>query len=164
MTLVFFPYTPSFGIIPTPAAPDRREFIDTNNQLQNSRSISQTTGDFQLSANGHFVGMSAVKQQVYLAIATQYNSSAQVNFGQQFTSLKINTSTTDQQVSDLVNLALSQLISTNKIALNNVTVVDVSPGQKGIKIYFTDLVSKQAQQLQIGFQQLSNLPKNTGSI
>lgn len=159
MSIVLFPYTISFGIVPNPVAPDRREFITSNNQLQNSRSINVATGDFQLATNGHFVGVSGVQQQVYLAIATRYNSSAQINLGQQFTSLKLNTQASQQQVSDLVNSALSALVSANKIIIDNVSVITISPGQLGIKIDFTDLTTQQAQVFQIGFQQLSNLPQ-----
>ncbi len=159
MTLQLFPYTPSFGILPNPTAPDRREFINPNNQLQNARSINVATGDYALNANGHFVGMAAILQQVYLAIATVYNSSAQQGLGQQFSSLKVNTQASTQVVSNFVNLALSSLVSANKIIVNEVDVVYISTGQLGISIDFTDLTTNQAQSLQVGFQQLSNQPQ-----
>ena len=159
MSRTFFPNNPTFAFIPVTTRPDRREFIDANNQLQNSRYINPKTGDYQLSKDGHFVGMSGIQQQVYLAIATQYNSSAQPNFGQQFTQMKVRTPNTDQQAADFVNQTLSLLTSAGKISINNIQIVDISPGQMGIAITWTDLTSQQAPQTTtVGFQPLSNQP------
>ncbi len=153
-----FPYSPSFGTVSPPSPADRRTLVDPYNQIQNARYIDPVTQDYVLKANGHPEGMPGIRQSVYLALLTQFNSSAQLNFGAQLSSIKVVTASIVAEVSNFVRVALSQLISNKQILLNNVSVTNNGRGQVVVNIRWTDLSTGQANTTQLGSQApISNL-------
>lgn len=135
-----FPLGINLGPIVNVVAPNRKEYVDYQNNsiIDGSRYINPNTNDFELQANGHFVGMPSIQQEVLLAVETVYNSSVMSNFGLDFGSIKIITPNIQKQVLSLFNNALSFLISTNKIRLNSVQTTQTGQSQVSSIFSWTD--------------------------
>lgn len=141
------------SLIPTnsnPQPPDRREYVDPNNQIQSSRLIDVTSKDYVLSSNGHFVGQDVVKQQVYLSLITTFNSSAQNNFGNKLFAIKLITPNIINQCNSAVKLALANLTNNGSVTLNGTNVILNGPGEVIIQIFWTENSTRT--------QQTTNLP------
>lgn len=138
-----FPLGCQLGPIATISAPNRTEYVDYQNKsiIDDSRYINPNTNDFVLQANGHFVGMPSLQQEVILAIQTQLNSSVVSNFGLSLQSIKVITPNVQNQVLALFNNALSNLISTNRIRLNNVVTTRTAVGQISTVFSWTDITT-----------------------
>jgi hypothetical protein len=128
-----------------PQVPDRREFIDSNNQLQSSRLIDITTQDYVLSSNGHFVGQDVIKQQIYMSLLTQFNSSAQNGLGNQFFNIKLITPNILKQAKSAVQLALANMINNGTVILNGVNVIPNGQSQIILQVFWTEVNSGAAQ-------------------
>jgi hypothetical protein len=139
------PYGLSLVVPPFPQPPDRREYVDPNNQIQSSRLIDAVTRDFVLADNGHFVGQDVVKQQVYLSLLTYFDSSAQKGLGNQFFTIKLVTPNIINQCNAAVKLALANLINNKSISLNGVNVVLNGPGQVIIQVFWTENTTQTQQ-------------------
>ena len=133
-----------------PQVPDRREFIDSNNQLQSSRLIDITTQDYVLSSNGHFVGQDVIKQQIYMSLLTQFNSSAQNGLGNQFFNIKLITPNILKQAKSAVQLALANMINNGTVILNGVNVIPNGQSQIILQVFWTEVNS--------GASQTTNIP------
>jgi hypothetical protein len=80
--------------------------------------------------------MNAIDQAVLLAVNTQFNSSAQSSFGENFLSPKLITSNVSAQMTSLLNQCLSYLITNKQITLQNVSVVNNQVGQVSIQFSY----------------------------
>lgn len=122
---------------PRPTPPDRREYVDSENQIQSARYIDPITKDFVLADNGHFVGQDAVAQRVYLSLITYFNTSAQSGLGNQFFNIKLITKNIVNKCNAAVRLALQDLIDTDVITLNSVSVTQIAAGSVLLTVRWT---------------------------
>lgn len=144
------PYGLSLVPLPKPVPPDRREYVDQNNQIQSARLIDAASKDYVLASNGHFVGQDVVKQQVYLALITVFDSSAVNNFGNKLYTIKLVTPNIINQCKAACQQALSTLINNGTITLNGVNVFLNGPGQVIVQVFWTENSTAS--------QQTTNLP------
>jgi hypothetical protein len=94
--------------------------------------------DFELSPNGHFVGEDLTDQQVYLALVTTLGTAAQLDLGNALSSIKMITPDITSLVSTVINNALSDLINSGQITINNLTISVPQVGQIAVQIVFTN--------------------------
>jgi hypothetical protein len=134
---------------PPPSAPDRREFLNGQNLIENSRAIDPVAGDYILSANGGFEGMDAITQQVYLCCVTQLGTAAVLTFGNDALNLKLNSGNLKQKVLSLVSNALQAMIQSGEIALNGVNVLVQPQGVLIMQVFFTNLITFQPVSINI---------------
>lgn len=132
------PFGLSLFVPSSPTPPDRREYIDENNQIQSARLIDVVSRDFVLSSNGHFVGQDVVKQQVYISLITYFNSSAQSNLGNKFFAIRLVTPNIVNECTAAVKLALANLLNNGSISLNGVNVILNGPGQVIVSVLWTE--------------------------
>lgn len=122
---------------------DRRIFVDSNNEVQNSRYINPTTKDYELSPNGNIKGMSGIQQLVLLALTTDLGSSSQTNLGNLLSSIKVIGPATKTNATNFVSSALSNLINNNQISLEKVDV-QIQSTRILIQILWLDLTQNRA--------------------
>lgn len=134
--------------VPTP--PDRREYVDSNNQIQSGRFIDTTTKDYVLNANGQFVGQDIIKQQVYMSLITIFGSSAQNTLGNTLFQIKLITPNIVSQCQNACQQALANLINNGSVLLNGVNVILNGPGNVIVQVFWTELSTDT--------QQTTNLP------
>lgn len=122
------PYGLSLALPPLLTPNNRNDLLDFQgtNTVQGSRYINPQTQDFEQSANGLFQGMNAVDQQVQLALSTTFNSSAVLNFGQNFASIKVITPYISRQMISLLNNCLNNLIVSGSITITSAPIVSSS--------------------------------------
>ena len=132
------PYGLALTIPVAATPPDRREYVDENNQIQSARLIDPVTKDYVMSSTGHFVGQDVVKQQVYLSLITYFDSSAQKGLGNQFFTIRMITPNIIAQCTAAVKTALATLLNNNSITLNNVNVKLNAPGQVILNVSWTE--------------------------
>lgn len=112
-----------YGSITSAEVKDSKMLVDSQTNTQsNARKIDVLTRDYVLSTNGKVAGMDKISQQVYLAIATNLNSSCLKNFGLAFNQLQTLDEYTAQTVVDMVNVALNPLISQKTIEIQSIKV------------------------------------------
>jgi hypothetical protein len=154
-----FPIGVNLLIPPANTPPDRRDLIDWQNSstIDGARFINPVTGDYQLASNGHFNGMNAIQQEVYLAVLTRYNTTSIPGFGNNIQSIKIiNTPNFAQQAYLIIQQALSNLTSSGQITVTPpVSITQLFPGQAIISFNWIDNVS--------GLTNTTNLPIKTNS-
>ena len=149
------PYGLSLIPLPVAVPPDRREYVDGNNQIQNARYINPLTMDFEISANGHFVGENLVDQQVYLALITDFGTACQADLGNKIKTVKMITPGIITTVSTIINSCLSNLVQAGSITINNLQVaLTQQPGQISIQLTFTNN--------ETATQNVINLPVSAG--
>lgn len=105
-----------------------------------ARNINTITGNYSVNSDGFFVGMDEVDQQVYLALVTIKGSASDTLLGQTFSRLQIISGNYKQQITAMVNNALSDLVSSKTISINNISVIQDTNSKTriGIKVDWTD--------------------------
>ena len=147
-----FPFGLTLVPLATPTPIDTRDLVDANNQVQNARLIDISTKDYVADTNGHFVGQDMLKQQVYLSMLTEFNSSSQQGFGNQLFNIKLITPNIINQCNAYVKLALANLINNGSLTLNGVNVVNNGNGQIVLQIFWTDNTNAAAQTTNINMK------------
>jgi hypothetical protein len=140
-----FPFSLKSGITPAilatvPKVSDLLSYTGSNT-TQTARYIDPLTKDFVLGADGHFLGMNYVEQEVQLACNTTFNSSAISGFGQNFLSPKVVAPTPAQlqsQMNALVNQCLNFQIQNNTITITSVSAQEISMGQILVTIVYVN--------------------------
>jgi len=127
-------------IQPTIAAPNTTDLLDFqgSGSVQTARYINPLTQDFELTDNATYQGMNSVEQEVQLALLTTFDSSSVLNFGQNFSSVKVITPYITSQMINLLNQCLSYQIQNNLITIYNATVTSNQFGQVFISFSFTN--------------------------
>lgn len=139
-----------YGSIAQGDEPDLRILIDSTGQRLGARYIDPITRDYVLNANGHIAGMNGIQQEVYLAILTVLGSSVDPGLGQTFSSIRILTDNTINLITNSVNVALNDLIKSNKISLTGINVIrDENANRIRINIFWVDLLNNSGQQTDI---------------
>lgn len=125
---------------------DKNILEDSQGLLHDARLIDVTTRDYVIDSNGVTSGMSAVAQQVYLALVTTLGSSAIATLGSDVLSTRTMGDDFQRKVQRQVASALSALISSQTISLISVSVVPYE-NQAGasITVVWMDNTSNQLQ-------------------
>ena len=125
------------GYIPQTTGPaDRRPLLDQyTGQQQNARAINPSTGDYIVNTNGQLYGMDEIDNQVYLAVATLYNSSALLNFGQQLSQLKVVSTSQKSKIDNLVNSVLSDIVIRGDITITDI-ITDYKKDKLNVRIKY----------------------------
>jgi hypothetical protein len=110
--------------------------------------------DFEISANGTFVGENVVDQQVYMCLVTVFGTAAQSDLGSKLTNVKVITPNILSLVSNIINSALQGLVNAGSITINNLKVAVAQPGQISIRLTFTNN--------ELGTKNVLNLPVMSG--
>jgi hypothetical protein len=87
-----------------------------------ARLIDPDTRDYAFDEDGRTIGMSGVRQRVYLALATVRGSSAVASLGQGYTSIQRIGDNTTAQIENEINLALADLIADGSITLLSISI------------------------------------------
>ena len=127
--------------------PDVRDLIDaTTNVIQGARYINAGTGDYALTATGHFQGMNDIQQKVMLALLTDFGSATSA-IGQTLKRIRMVTPNLQSQVQGAVQSALASLLNNNQIILTQPTVIKVVGGNVvNIIVYWMDITTHQIHQ------------------
>lgn len=126
--------------------PQLSDLTNQNNQIQSARVINPVTQDYELNADGTFVGQSVVQTSVYLALFTKLNSSSVLGLGNNLLLVKIITPNVNTQVSSLVQQALSSLISQNLVSLVSCSTDNLGNGAISVNVNWIDLTANSANQ------------------
>lgn len=143
-----FPYSMGF-ITETPInnqAQKLNDLADANNQLQSARVINPLTQDYEINANGSFIGQSVVQTSVYLALFTTLNSSAVYGMGNDLYNVKIIGNNIQTQVKNIVERALGSLVSQGLVAFVNCTVTQIASSAINVDVHWIDLTINSAGQ------------------
>lgn len=138
-------------IVTTVTAPNRQDLLDVQGTglIQGSRYVNPTTQDFQLQANGLFVGENAVTQQVWLSLNTTFGTSAQNGFGQTFSQVKVITPAIQALMINALNQTLASMINEGTLTLGNVQVFQLE--QNMINISFSYFNNTQGTTATVNF-------------
>lgn len=109
--------------------------------IQTARYIDPVTQDFALSSDGLYEGMNYVDQQIQVALATTFNSTSVLGFGQNFNrqTVPVITPYITRTVTNLLNQALADLLNANLITLSNVSIAANQQGQVFLNFTFQNL-------------------------
>lgn len=104
----------------------------------NCRRIDPVTKDYVFGTTGKLLGMTSNQQKVQLALTTIVNSSVVNGLGQDFSLIQKITGNFQQDVSERVTRALSNLINTGQIDLISVTTIRVTSTGEFARIRWRD--------------------------
>lgn len=101
-----------------------------------ARLIDPITRDYVIDANGRCVGMDAVQQLVYLAVATSKGTSAMRSLGQELKQIKRITSNFEKRVDETLRAAVQHIVDRGLIEYVGTSVRIVEkPGGKLASIH-----------------------------
>lgn len=123
------------------APPDRRDLLNFSgsNRIDNARYINPQTLDFEISPNGHYVGMNSVDQEVQLALTTTLGTAAQTSLGTTIKNVKTITPNVVSLIQSSITQALQPMVLSSKIVINNISVSVPFPNQISVQLAFTNL-------------------------
>lgn len=116
-----------FGSPATTDPPLGKILLKSDGQQASARKINSYLQDYEIdSTTGRTVGMNEVQQQVYLALATVKGSAASINVGSRVSRIQTKGDGFDLKVENEVRAALQSLLTTKRIILHSVEVIDDS--------------------------------------
>lgn len=127
-----------YGIVATEDAVTFRFYEDEAGAEQEASFIDPSSKDIVFNSNGSIRGQTANEQEVYLAIATTYNSSAIPEFGCRMYEIKTLNENTINLVRAYINEALAKLVKSTRITVQNVSVTRSQYDRLSITVKWID--------------------------